>query len=303
MSPHEPQFFGSPWIDRAAEVRRDPERLATLRRDPNARYLLMRRGRNLVAGNEAPAARTLACEELPTALPEHAEVVFLGLEGSRPWFAVDVSSAADLELPRGCRWVDLRREGPRMSARDAGLLAYARAMLHWHDTHRFCGRCGAPSEVRSGGFLRHCRNDDCRREHFPRTDPAIIVRVTHGDRLLLGRQASWPPRWYSVLAGFVEPGETLEDAVRREVFEEVGVGLHDVRYYGSQPWPFPASLMVGFVARADAPTVDLRDEELDDARWLTREQALRERDSGDVRLPPPTSIAGRLINDWLAAGD
>lgn len=243
-------------------------------------------------------ARALAPEELPDGL-HGDERVFLGLEGDRAWFAASVEQDRDPAIPKGARWVDLRREGPRMEARDAGLLAYARAMLHWHRNHRHCGRCGRPTEVRDGGFIRHCSNEACRWEQFPRTDPAIIVRVTAGDRILLGRQRSWPAAWYSVLAGFVEPGESLEDAVRREVAEEAGIALRSVSYFDSQPWPFPASLMVGFVAEARTTSLEFTDDELEDARWLTRGQIVAERESGDLRLPPRSSIARRLVDDWL----
>lgn len=291
-------FYSSPWIDRAAHLRRDDEAIADLRQSPEARYLLVRRGRNLVAGDDPPAARSLAYDELPAPLAADA-VVFLGLEGDRAWFAAALGDDEEPALPRGARFVDLRRTGPLMEARDGGLLAYARAIVHWHDTHRHCGRCGGPTEVRNGGFLRHCTNDECRREHFPRTDPAIIVRVVHGDRILLGRQPSWPPRWYSVLAGFLEPGESLEEAVRREVFEEAGVAVSGIQYFGSQPWPFPASLMVGFTAVAEAATLDFAADELEDARWMSRAEIAAAVEAGELRLPTEISIARRLVDSWL----
>lgn len=295
----EPDFFySSPWIDRAAHLRGDETWLRRARSSPDARYLLVREDRNLVAGDDPPAARTLAHEELDGQL-DVEPALFLGLEGDRPWFALPVPPSSAPELPAGCAFADLRRVGPLMPPREAGLLAYARAIVHWHATHRYCGACGAPTRVESAGYQRVCESQECGRLHFPRTDPAIIVRVVHEDRILLGRQAAWPPGWYSVLAGFVEPGESLEDAVRREVAEETGVAVGDVRYVGSQPWPFPASLMVGFAARARTAEIRRADDELEDARWFTRAEIREQSETGRIRLSPPTSISRALIDGWL----
>jgi NAD+ diphosphatase len=174
-------------------------------------------------------------------------------------------------------------------------------MTHWHATHKYCGSCGAPTESREGGHLRVCTDPDCARAHFPRTDPAVIMLVAKDDRCLLGRKAEWPPGRYSTLAGFVEPGESLEDAVRREVMEETGVVVSDVEYHSSQPWPFPASLMLGFFCRAETEVVQRNDKELEDARWFTREE-LRNGNGGMGIAPRPISIARRLIDDWLTEG-
>ncbi len=186
-----------------------------------------------------------------------------------------------------------------MEAREAGLAAYARAMVHWHQTHRYCGACGASTDVEQAGYLRRCRAEGCGRQHFPRTDPAIIVRVTHGERVLLGRQATWPKRWFSVLAGFVEPGESLEDCVRREVLEETGVAVHDIVYNSSQPWPFPSSLMLGFSAVAAGDELKIQDDELEEARWFERNEILAGVADGELRLSPITSISRHLIDEWL----
>jgi len=174
-------------------------------------------------------------------------------------------------------------------------------MMHWHARHRFCGVCGESAEPRDAGHVRACTSPACGAIHFPRTDPAVIVLVTRGDRTLLGRQPVWDAGRYSTLAGFVEPGESLEDAVAREVHEETGVRLSSVRYHSSQPWPFPSSLMVGFTAEAASDEITIDPDELEDARWFTRDEIRREMDAGTFLLPSEISIAYRLIAEWLNA--
>jgi NAD+ diphosphatase len=182
------------------------------------------------------------------------------------------------------------------------MLAYAKAMTYWHRCHRFCGNCGSPTVSTQGGHLRVCTNPQCGQHHFPRTDPAIIVLVTSGERCLLGRQQIWPAGRYSIIAGFVEPGESLEAAVAREVREETGIAVEQVRYWASQPWPFPSSLMLGFRAEAASTSVQLRDGELEAARWLSREEIAIELRQGALRLPPEVSISYQLIESWFDAG-
>jgi NAD+ diphosphatase len=196
------------------------------------------------------------------------------------------------------RFEDLRVAGGLLAADEAGVLAYARAMLYWRSRHRFCSACGAPTRSASAGHVMKCTNDSCAIDHFPRLDPAIIVLVTDGERALLGRQASWPAGRYSTIAGFVEPGESLEDAVAREVLEETGVAVSECEYHSSQPWPFPSSLMIGFTARAAADAVPRADEELEDVRWFTRADIA----AGFPGVPPPLSVSFRLIEHWYDAG-
>jgi NAD+ diphosphatase len=183
------------------------------------------------------------------------------------------------------------------------LLAYARAMIYWERRHRFCGDCGHPTRSAEGGFVRTCTNAACGKSIFPRTDPAIIVLVQAGERCLLARQASWPPGRYSVIAGFVEPGESLEDAVKREVREETGIEVSEIYYQSSQPWPFPSSLMLGFVASAATTQFNLLDNELEHARWITRTELADEVRAGTLKLPPGLSISRRLIEAWFDAGE
>jgi NAD+ diphosphatase len=227
-----------------------------------------------------------------SSVPAGTERYFLGLAGEDPVFAV--REQRDLV---GDRWVDLREIGAALDDRDAGLLTTAVALARWHDRHLRCPIDGTPTALANGGWVRRCPTDGS--EHFPRTDPAVIMLVHDGrDRCVLGRQAVWPEGRFSILAGFVEPGESAEAAVAREVDEEVGLSITDVTYAGSQPWPFPSSLMLGFTARATGSELNLRDGELAEARWLSRDEI---RD-GVVRLPPPVSIAYRIITDWVAQG-
>jgi NAD+ diphosphatase len=292
-------FYANSFIDRAGERRDDDAWLEERRSRPDSLVVPVRHDCSLVFAGEQPKAAILSVKELGELDSEMS--VFLGLDGEdRAYFATEAGGEVTVApAAAGAEFIDLRRIGPLMGARDAGLLAYARGVTHWHRTHRFCGRCGRPTRSDNGGWLRRCDADGCEQPHFPRTDPAIIVRIVFEDMILLGRQASWPPRWYSVLAGFVEPGETLEDAVRREVAEESGVVVRHVRYVSSQPWPFPSSVMIGFAAAAKEPVLDLTHDELEDACWVTRGQ-LRDRvGRGELHLPPPQSISRRLIDAWL----
>lgn len=285
--------------------------------DANARVLPIWRGRNLIAGwqggsGDARPDDALHLQTLSTGAAERAELVLLGMDGEAPVLAADLSDWSEDEanaLTDGAEFVDLRQVGPALSAQSAALLSYARGMVHWHRTHRHCGRCGAPTSNLRGGMLRRCPDERCGGTAFPRIDPAVIVLVDdgglHGDgirRCLLGRSASWPKGVYSTLAGFVEPGETLEETVAREVREESGIGIRSVHYRASQPWPFPSSLMLGFHATARTLDIQRHDDELEDARWFSADQ-LRDAgtwgEDGDVCLPRHDSIARYLIETWL----
>jgi NAD+ diphosphatase len=208
-------------------------------------------------------------------------------------------SVDDLAVPApaGTRWAGLRELGDALDDTDAGIMTSAVALGHWHAVHERCSRCGAVTLATAAGWSRQC--PDCGAEHYPRTDPAVIMAVVdEDDRILLGRQRRWPEKRFSTLAGFVEPGESLEAAVRREVFEESGIVVSDVGYRGSQPWPFPSSLMLGFVARATSTDVTVDGEELAQARWWSREELALDVATQELLLPPPVSIARRLIEEW-----
>jgi NAD+ diphosphatase len=220
----------------------------------------------------------------------------LGLRHDQTLFALDLSSL-DEPLPAGTEgsFEDLRRMGGLLPAEDAAILAHARGLMHWRTRHRFCGVCGAICAPQQAGHVMACI-DGCGTHHFPRTDPAVIMLVTHGDRALLGQPARFRERRiFTTLAGFVEPGETLEEAVAREVFEEAGIRVANVRYRSSQPWPFPASIMLGFTADAVTRDITIDPQEIVEARWFTREELAS---PADFFLPPPISIARRLIDDW-----
>ena len=230
-------------------------------------------------------------------------IVFLGSRKNHHYFVADLarSNLATSLTKASTKFIDLRSAGRDLKANQSSLLSYAKSMIHWHDAHQHCGVCGNPTHPQQGGHVRQCIIQDCARVQFPRTDPAIIVSVIHDGRCLFGRQATWPESRYSVIAGFVEPGESVEQAVVREVHEETNIKLHRIRYHSSQPWPFPGSIMLGYSATASSNEITLNDGELQDAHWRSTDEVIDGLASGDFRLPPPLSIAYRLIEDWFNA--
>ena len=229
---------------------------------------------------------------------------FLGVTNGVPLFGIEVQDEAREPLAAHGELRDLRSIATLLPANQANWLAQAQALRHWHETHHFCGHCGKPTRSIAAGHARTCINDECEtRQVFPRMDPAIIVLVHDEDRCLLGRQASWPKGRYSCLAGFVEAGESLEQAVIREVAEESGVQAVNPQYHSSQPWPFPQSLMLGFTAQALGKEIRLHDRELEDAKWFTREDIREGLRSGSISLPSSLSISHRLLTDWFAETD
>jgi NAD+ diphosphatase len=238
-------------------------------------------------------------------LPAHGEQVLLGLLQDRPVVAtLAAPEAAELFQDDSVLTVaDLRSIAVRglVPAEELGLLAMAKSMLDWHRRHRFCANCGAPTEASQAGFRRDC--PACAAQHFPRTDPVVIMLVTYGDRCLMGRQPRFPEKMYSCLAGFLEPGETIEDAVRRETFEEAGIRVGAVRYLASQPWPFPSNIMIGCIGEALTEAIDFDGEELEDARWFSREDVRRmlEGTHEDFAAPSPIAIANHLLREWVKA--
>jgi len=297
--------FSGNAIDRLEQRRDDPEWLAARLLDPASRFLPFHELKALVALQPAATLGWVARDALATALAAGATTVLLGAEGGRCRFAVDLVDPADAAAlgDDSRKFIDTRSIAPSLPADASGLLAQARSLLAWHAQHRFCANCGAPTTSQGGGRQRGCTS--CGTLHYPRHDPVVIMLITHSGRTLLGRQHRFVSDFWSCLAGFVEPGETLEGAVRRESFEEAGVRIGAVRYLGSQPWPFPASLMLGCQAEALDDAIAIDRNELAEARWFDRADCARmlaacQQQSG-LRLPGPVAIAHHLVRYWLDA--
>jgi NAD+ diphosphatase len=295
-------YTGNP-LDRVSKLREDEAAIAAALADERARFLPVWRSRNLlqtVEGKRHEAA-FLAGASMP-AIGDHP-IAFLGFGADGPVFTVDFSSVDDIAalLPAELGTMqDLRNVGALLPAEEASMLAHARGLMHWRSRTKFCSACGGKTEPRTAGHMLLCTQ--CNTQHFPRTDPAVIMLVAHGDSALLGHSQRFPNSTvYSTLAGFVEPGESLEEAVAREVFEESGVRVGKVFYHSSQPWPFPGNIMLGFYAEALTTEITIDPDELTDARWFTRDE-LRNPESVGISLPGPHSIARRLVEDWIAAG-
>lgn len=293
-------------VDRAAHRRGDPDLFGAARSDPLTGVLLVADGRLATTGTDLALVTPEAADALAARQDgDEPLVLFLGEEAGRSFIAyvladvpgdqVDISGVpvgADLT------WATLREVGHSLADRDAGLAAAAVGLAAWHERHPRCPRCGSPTVPAQGGWTRRCGTDGS--DHYPRTDPAVIMAVVDPDeRLLLGHAAHWPERRFSTLAGFVEPGESAEAAVRREVLEETAVLIGDVEYRGSQPWPFPASLMLAYVARATSTEVTVDGLEMTDARWFARQGLADAVGSGEVLLPMRTSVSRALIEEWF----
>jgi NAD+ diphosphatase len=279
-------------LDRAGLRRKDPNLLPSLLNSPPTRVVTVVGGRAEVIETDGRLALVLRS---PDAGDMQRLAVFLGQDAGGTAYVGVVGDPP--EESAISHWRTLREVGAMLSDRDAGLFATMLGLANWHGSHTHCPRCGATTQPDESGWIRRCIQDGS--EHYPRTDPAVIMAVTDdSDRLLLARNAHWPEGRLSVLAGFVEPGESLEAAVAREVREEVGVVVEDVRYLGNQPWPFPSSLMVGFTSRAVDPTIHLDGEEIVEAVWVTREELRDMVLTGRFGIAPTVSIARRIIEHW-----
>ena len=300
--PQAPAFFGVT-LDRATTLRGDPDWVTLRLGDPTSVAVAAGREGVLLSDVAQPSLLRRPIGDGGASYLDPAAPILLGIERGAAVFAVDLEDldpADRSEFTEGGTVVGLRDAGVLLSHPEGGLAAYISALLNWHRAHRFCANCGAATSVVEAGYSRRC--PVCGATHFPRTDPVVIMLVEHAGRLLLGRRAGWPSNRYSVLAGFVAPGESLDEAVVREVREESGIEAYSPRYVTSQPWPFPSSLMLGFEARADGGEPSARDGELEDVGWFTL-RSVREAliDAGELRLPPPISIARFLIERWTAA--
>lgn len=309
--------FGGSGLDRAAEIRDDPTAIETAQADAATRAIVFWRGKPLITGTD-PTTLVMLPMDHPISELAVEPPIFLGREDGAARFAIDISTWVPAEgadtvgafhdpseqrhpdLPTEGYFGELRRVMTWLSPRDAELAATGKALLAWHDIHGFCARCGAKSTITQAGWQRKC--PVCDASHFPRTDPVVIMLITFGNSVLMGRSPGWPEGMYSLLAGFVEPGETLEAAVRREVFEEAGVEVGAVRYLSSQPWPFPASLMMGCAGAALTTEITIDPKEIEDARWFTREQMMDVFAGLNPQVLPARkgAIAHFLLEHWLA---
>lgn len=297
-----PRFTGAT-LDRVADLRSDRAHLARLLADPAARFVGASSDSVLVSEGSNGDGPRLLRRPLEGQINPH-QPILLGLEQGRPLFAADVSdeeAGAMAEATGVGRLMTLRDAGLALPQEEGGLAAYLVALLNWHRTHRFCARCGSATKIAEAGLSRRCPN--CKATHFPRTDPVVIMLVTDGERVLLGRREGWEPGRFSVLAGFVSPGETPEEAVLREVAEEAGVVAHSPRYIASQPWPFPSSLMLGYEASAAGGAPVPQAGEMAEVRWFTLDEVRSaQHGASDWRLPGEVSIARELIDGWVARG-
>jgi len=288
-------------LDRVSEQRDVADWVSANAASPDARYILMDLAGDAFLRRDKEALRWLSTDERERLVP-HASCSLLGMAGDKPHFMLlldNTHDVATLESALDARRKGLREAGLLLPADEAGFFAYAKGLAHWQRETRFCHYCGSPVQHASSGHRMQCTNPSCARLHFPRTDAAIIVIVEYEGACLLGRQAAWPAGRYSTLAGFIEPGEALEDAVRREVAEESGVIVGDVHYHSSQPWPMPQSLMIGFTATALSPAIHLRDGELEDARWFTPQQIVDGLADGSLGTPTKLSVSYQLLAHWL----
>ena len=301
-----------PPLDRCANRRRDKDWLKKQLQDETTQLLPIHGKHHFIPMEDAETTIALPLKSHASLLDEAETAVFLGTKEATAYFALDLTNQEQDKAAALCgqgRFEDLRRLATMIPWDKSALLAYARAMVHWHRGHGFCSRCGHEAALKEAGHLRRCVNPDCQTESYPRTDPAVIMLVEHKEpgkqaRCLLGRNIRAPEGCFSTLAGFVEPGESLEEAVAREVLEEAGIEVGDVVYQGSQPWPFPASLMLGFRARAITTTIRVDQDEMAEAHWFTAQDIATAGEWGDpgpgLKLSRRDSIARMLIETWAA---
>jgi NAD+ diphosphatase len=301
LLPHNPNFFARSPLDRAAHHRRDEAWLEAALSADATRVIPFFERRPFVTEASDLEAGWLGAHALGRIAAKDAPTLFLGLGvGRAPHFAVEIDDPA--QLADIGRFDDLRMLGPRLSREDLAILGCAKSIFEWHARHRFCAVCGQPSAIVEAGWKRECVA--CKAEHFPRFDPVVIMAPTLGERCLLGRQKAWPRGMYSALAGYVEPGETIEEAVARETLEEAGLRVREVTLHSTQPWPFPHSLMIGALAAVENDDISIDGNELETARWFTREEA-RQLIAGkhpDAFAPPPFAIAHQILKTWAQGG-
>ena len=300
-------FAGNP-LDRVSQRRRDAGWIASLLDDPETRVLPLHGLKPQIRHSSAAALGWQSVEPWRPLIDSGSTLILLGIRDRRAYFAID-ATPAEAPASEDTVLMDARAAAPTIESGEAAILAEARSLIDWHARHRFCAQCGTPSVVASGGWVRHCLN--CKAHHFPRVDPVVIMLATKGERCLLGRGLRRPGARFSCLAGFMEPGETLEEAVRREILEESNIRVGRVRYLASQPWPFPSTLMIGCLAEAVSEEITIDPEELGEARWFERAEvcAMVERSRSDdaipgvPTLPPPLAIGHQIARRWAFGVD
>lgn len=317
--PRNPNIFANNPLDRGSALRTDPTLMAEKLNAPNTLVVPFWKLQPLILPpvdeESGPDAGWLRLDMVKEHRHAESIEIYLGDKGGRSYFAVDLDPDKDPSagpLSKMGSFEDLRMAGSVLPAGDAAIMAQAKSMIDWHNRHGFCSVCGAKSNMAEAGYKREC--PECKAEHFPRTDPVVIMLVIDGDRALLGRGPGWPPKMFSALAGFVEPGESIEEAVAREVWEEVGIKTKSVVYHSTQPWPFPSSLMIGCVARAETTEINVDTNELEDAQWFTKEE-LKEAIERSLTSPPfqgpkdakvwapgPIAIAHQILKAWTHDG-
>ena len=310
----EPCHFAGGELDRLEHRRDNRAWINKALKRKSTRFVVVSDDKLLAKSKPEMAPVYLGYEAISDLLKEKPPTVLLGNADNHNYFAVDLTGAGangrKALAKGGAAFKDLRAIAIGLSATkyqaDLTNLGLAKAILGWHAAHQFCSRCGAATKMKKGGYIRECTKASCKAEHFPRTDPVVIMLAVRNGKCLLGRQPQFLEGVYSALAGFMEPGESIEEAVRRELYEEAGIRAGEVQYFASQPWPFPASLMIGCYAEALSGDFEMRDGELEDLKWIAREDlraALEGQPGADLKLPPRMAIAHRLIRSWMLFGD
>lgn len=291
-------------LDRMPHIRTQEIDLKELTSSDQARFIPVQGDKNLLKQENAVDPLFLKKKDIQNIEFTHENCFLLGSKEGLVYYAVSLESDDfSLTLPEGASFTGMRKSRLDVKNWKGSLLAFANALISWQNSHKFCGKCGSPTKGAELGQARYCTNDLCGTPHYPRTDPAIIVAVTKGNKCLMARKEGWPEGMYSIVAGYVDHGESLEDTVVREVFEETGIHVNKVTYHSSQPWPFPYTLMLGYFAEAQNEDIHIDENELEEARWFTREDIVKGLQSGEHKLPTIFSISRKLITEWFNRGD
>jgi len=297
-------FLTTSYLDRMAGIRFKKQDFSELIHSPEARFIPVKDGENLLIENDATNPVFLKTSELNNIGINEENCHLLGTKDGQTFFVLDLNKIENHFKPdSGAEFISLRKSKLNVKDWTGSLLAYSNALISWHNNHGFCGKCGSETRSAELGQARFCTNKHCEAPHYPRTDPAIIVVVTRGDKCLMARKAEWPEGMFSVVAGYVDHGESLEDTVVREVMEETSIKVNSVHYHSSQPWPFPYTLMVGFFAEAENVDIQVDPHELEVAKWFSREDIIKGLKDGSHKLPTNFSISRKLITDWFNKGD